>query len=429
MSNAAFKLIILFCIFTSALHSVASSSVGSHGSIGLCMSVADSLPSVHSFKTQELILQDTVHVDSVGDMTSDSLVSGTKKKTFFQKFLDYFNDANKNKKNKRFDFSIIGGPHYSTDTELGLGLVAAGLYRTTANDTVSPPSNVSLFSDVSTVGFYLLGIRGNHLMRAMKNRIDYKIYFFSFPSSYWGIGYENGDNDANRSSMHRWQGRVQASFLTRLTDGLYIGPLFTFDYVKASKVTAPELLNGQDEETHSLGLGFSLVYDTRDTYTNAHRGIYLNIEQMFMPKFLSNKYDVASTTFNLSGYKRVWKGCVLAADVRGMFNIGNTSWAMMALLGSSNSMRGYYEGRYRDKNKIETTVELRQHVWKRNGVVFWVGAGTVFPKFSELRLSRVLPNYGIGYRWEFKKNVNVRLDYGFGKKGQSGFLFNINEAF
>ena len=30
---------------------------------------------------------------------------------------------------------------------------------------------------------------------------------------------------------------------------------------------------------------------------------------------------------------------------------------------------------------------------------------------------------------EFKKNVNVRLDYGFGKNGQSGFLFNINEAF
>ena len=56
-------------------------------------------------------------------------------------------------------------------------------------------------------------------------------------------------------------------------------------------------------------------------------------------------------------------------------------------------------------------------------------AGTVFNKFSALRVNRVLPNYGIGYRWEFKKNVNVRLDYGFGKNGQSGFLFNINEAF
>ena len=41
----------------------------------------------------------------------------------------------------------------------------------------------------------------------------------------------------------------------------------------------------------------------------------------------------------------------------------------------------------------------------------------------------LLPNWGFGYRWEFKKNVNVRLDYGFGKPGHSGFIFNINEAF
>lgn len=35
----------------------------------------------------------------------------------------------------------------------------------------------------------------------------------------------------------------------------------------------------------------------------------------------------------------------------------------------------------------------------------------------------------ICYRCEFKKDVNVRLDYGFGKSGQSGFIFNIGEAF
>ena len=66
-------------------------------------------------------------------------------------------------KNKKFDFSVIGGPHYSSDTKFGLGLVAAGLYRTDSADTILPPSNVSLYGDVSTVGFYLLGVRGNHL--------------------------------------------------------------------------------------------------------------------------------------------------------------------------------------------------------------------------------------------------------------------------
>lgn len=91
-------------------------------------------------------------------------------------------------------------------------------------------------------------------------------------------------------------------------------------------------------------------------------------------------------------------------------------------------MRGYFEGRYRDKSEIDCCVELRQHVWRRSGVVAWVGAGTIFPKFADLRWKTVLPNCGVGYRWEFKKRVNVRFDVGFGR-GQSGFLFSVNEAF
>ena len=39
-----------------------------------------------------------------------------------------------------------------------------------------------------------------------------------------------------------------------------------------------------------------------------------------------------------------------------------------------------------------------------------------------------LPNGGIGYRWEFKKGINVRLDYGLSKNG-GGFIFSLNEAF
>ncbi|MDE6198984.1 MAG: hypothetical protein K2G06_03990, partial [Muribaculaceae bacterium] len=74
------------------------------------------------------------------------------------------------------------------------------------------------------------------------------------------------------------------------------------------------------------------------------------------------------------------------------------------------------------------TMELRQHIWRRNSVVVWVGAGSVFPRFENLRLQEILPNFGVGYRWEFKKNVNVRLDFGIGK-GETGIIFNINEAF
>lgn len=353
----------------------------------------------------------------------------TKKKSLLMRFLDYFNDANKNKEHKKFDFSIIGGPHYSTDTKLGIGLVAAGLYRANANDTLLPPSNVSLFGDVSTVGFYMLGIRGTHIFPQDKYRADYTIYFYSFPCKFWGMGYDMGDDDSNKSDMKRWQARFKASFLFHLGDNLYLGPMVSYDYVIGRRIERPELLNGMDQHTWNIGAGFSAVYDTRDVLTYPHRGFYINLSQCFRPRFMGNDYAFSTTELQVDAYQRVWKGAILAEDFRTMLNFGNPSWGMMALLGNSNSMRGYYEGRYRDKHKMEAQVELRQHIWKRNSLTTWVGAGTVFHKFSEMRSRHILPNFGIGYRWEFKKNVNVRLDYGFGKAGQTGFLFSINEAF
>ena len=350
-------------------------------------------------------------------------------KSWVNRILDYFNDSNKNKKHKRFDFSVIGGPHYASDTKFGLGLVAAGLYRTDPNDSILPPSNVSLYGDVSSVGFYMLGVRGNHIAPKGRYRIDYHLYFYSFPADFWGIGYEMGDNDANKSDMKRWQAQAEVSFLFRVADNFYIGPMASYDYVIGKHIESPELLQGMDQHTWNVGAGVSLVYDNRDNLTNPHRGIYLNLKQMFRPRFMGNDYAFSTTAFRFDAYQRLGKGTVLAEDIRANLNFGNPSWGMMAELGGTHSMRGYYEGRYRDKHSLEATVELRQHVWKRNGIVVWVGAGTIFPKFSALRSKQILPNAGVGYRWEFKKNVNVRLDYGFGKSGQSGFLFNINEAF
>ncbi len=161
-------------------------------------------------------LPDTVSCLSFQQIRYNTKTALYGKELFFNKFLDYFNDANKNKKHKKFDFSIIGGPHYSTDTKLGLGLVAAGLYRSDKNDTILPPSNVSLFGDVSTVGFYLLGIsRGTHIFPQDKYCLDYTFtFFYSFPSKFWGMGYDMGNVDANETDIGPLAGTdKKASFL------------------------------------------------------------------------------------------------------------------------------------------------------------------------------------------------------------------------
>ena len=352
-----------------------------------------------------------------------------RRKGFLGRILNYFDETNKEKPYKKFDVSVIGGPFYTTDAKFGIGVVSAGLYRMKGCTMDMQPSNVTLFANISTVGFYMLGLKGNNLFPEDNYRLNYTAFFYSFPSYYWGIGYLNGDNDENKSKIDRFQSKVKVEFLVKLCENLYVGPSVMWDYAKAGDVTsqALPLFDGMALTQRNYGIGASVQYDTRDVINNASRGVHLYLAQEVRPNWLGNDYAFSTTSFIARMYKSVWNGGVIASELQGTFNFGNPSWAMMAELGGSNTMRGYYEGRYRDKHSIMAQIELRQKVWRRNGVVLWAGAGNVFHDKDTFR--KVLPNYGIGYRWEFKKRVNVRLDMGFGKSGQSGFIFNINEAF
>lgn len=64
------------------------------------------------------------------------------KNSFFKKIGDYFKNANKPKPEKKFDISFIGGPQYSSATQFGIGIMAAGLYRSDRSDQSIQPSNV-----------------------------------------------------------------------------------------------------------------------------------------------------------------------------------------------------------------------------------------------------------------------------------------------
>lgn len=118
--------------------------------------------------------------------------------------------------------------------------------------------------------------------------------------------------------------------------------------------------------------------------------------------------------------------------------MGVPSWHMYSSLGGMERMRGYYEGRYRDRNCVMTQVELRQRVYRRHGVAAWIGAGNVWGVDS-FAWNHTLCSFGVGYRFEFKKRMNIRLDYGWGahgnpnfhwdKKRCTAFLFTASEAF
>jgi len=347
---------------------------------------------------------------------------------FLQKVVKYFSESNRAHSTKKFDMSIIGGPHYSSDTKFGIGVVAAGFYRSNRADTLSQPSNVSLYGDVATSGFYLLGVRGDHIFTGDKFRMAYNLYFYSFPRYFWGIGYDNGIDMENKSKFKELYVNASLDLLWRALPHFYLGPAIEYGYVNAKQRVRPELWNGQPTHISTYGAGFRMQFDTRDNLTAPNSGVLLQLEQRFCPKFLLNRQAFSYTDFRACLYSRLWTGSVLALRYHGRLAYGNVPWNMLSMFGGSNVMRGYYDGRFRDKGEMDLTVELRQHVWRRNGLVLWLGAGTVFPKISDMRFRKILPNGGIGYRWEFKKLTNVRLDFGIGK-GENSFIFSINEAF
>lgn len=349
-------------------------------------------------------------------------------KNLYDKILDYFNHSNDVKPTKDFDISFIGGPHYSSDTKFGIGAVAAGVYRADRSDTITQPSNISIYFDATTSLFFKLGVRGTHFYPGDRRRWSYDVNFASVSTKFWGIGYDNCVNDDNESKYKYLTSRVETEYVWRTLPDLYVGPKVAFDYVNGRDFEKPELLNGEAHRTFNLGAGFSIQYDTRDNVTATTEGIYLKIDQLFNPRFLANKYAFSLTELNASAFHSLWRGAILATNIHARFTYGNTPWGLLSTLGGSYTMRGYFEGRYRDKSEIDICLELRQHIWRRNGAVIWVGGGSIFPKFSAMRLRHILPNYGIGYRWEFKRFINVRLDLGFGR-GETGFIFSINEAF
>lgn len=351
------------------------------------------------------------------------------KRNLIEKIKYYFDHTNDVREDyKKFDWSIIGGPYYSSDVHFGIGLVASAQYRTSMTDSLLRPSNAALKAQVSTTLFYSFSLSGEHIFPGNRWILDYKAKFQSLPTYFWGIGYANARDDV-KSNYKELSLITHADFLYRPLDRLYVGPTVDFNYFHTRNRRENLLLwDGMQLKNTIFGVGLKISYDSRDNITAPNKGWLLSLSQRFYPKLLgNNNHSFSSTEVELCHYQHLWKGGVLAGRIHGNFTYGKTPWSMMPTFGDIG-MRGYYYGRYRDKCETDITLELRQHVWRRNGIVFWVGAAEVAPDLAHFTMRKVLPNIGIGYRWEFKKNVNVRVDFGVGK-GTTGFEFNINEVF
>lgn len=326
------------------------------------------------------------------------------------------------------DFSFVAAPSYTREASFGIGGAASGLYRLDRTDSIMQPSDISINGNMSIEGMYVINIRGNNNFKGNKSRLSYQVSFSNQPLYLWGISYDDCvQNPAVKYTRQRVG--LDVDYVYKITDDIHIGTSLSVNHSKAHKLENISYLNGQKQSYFFVGTGLSIQYDTRDFILTPTRGIYLMLKEMVYPQVFGNYHKtLLSTIFIADAYQKLWKGAVIAADFYGRINDNSSPWALREELGGSFRMRGYYSGRYTDNSQVSAQVELRQRLYKRLGCVGWIGAGTVFPSLKKMRMGNVLPNYGLGIRFEFKHNVNVRLDYGFGKDTK-GFVLNLAEAF
>src|SRR4030042_396930 len=127
------------------------------------------------------------------------------------------------------------------------------------------------------------------------------------------------------------------------------------------------------------GLGIILNWDTRNHIFVPTRGSYFQVSLTANSKLLGGDYGFASLKADL---RKFWPG-LATSHVLGVQLLyqsvvgGDPPFYRYAKLGSNSFMRGYYDGRVRDRHLRAFQAEYRLPVWGKFGLVGFAGLGRV----------------------------------------------------
>jgi outer membrane translocation and assembly module TamA len=118
-------------------------------------------------------------------------------------------------------------------------------------------------------------------------------------------------------------------------------------------------------------------------------------------------------------------------QLRGEFTRGTPPFRLMPWIGAKEYLRGYYGGRFRDRQLITAQVAYRHHFFWRFGGVAFMGAGVLAPTVDAFRFRHLKPAGGLGLRitLDKKNHANITADYAVGLAGNSGFYLGFGEQF
>ncbi len=271
-------------------------------------------------------------------------------------------------------------------------------------------------------------------------------YYHQFPINYYGTG--PATRGADKSVIEYKVFIFSQRVLRQLAPSLFAGVQYRLtdlrdvqlnegiddDPLRSRLFDRPTREYAQD--TRISGLGPALLYDRRDNVLSTFRGNYLELSALLNGAALGSDYRFGRYLFDARHFRPLSPDnkTILAAQLVGQFHGGNVPFWELANLGGGSLLRGYYEGRYRDRQLLAAQVEVRRTLFGRfNGVLFG-GLGQVGNTLAELvgpDRGGVKAAGGAGLRFRFNRRdrLNVRLDYGVGRGGSSGVYFSIGEAF
>lgn len=317
--------------------------------------------------------------------------------------------------------------NYTQEDGVGIFVGIAGQYRN-GLDTVAPLSQISALGYISTKGSIRVGAVGINYSLSGNSRLEYTATAFYDDRYFWGTGYENGINPDNKSFFTEGGAKADVSYRFIISPTFSIAPNVGFDYYEASNFTLTHLAKDLPMSYCGFHFGVDLSLDTRDHIVSPTKGVKINLNQKLYPRMFFSSSTFHQTTAIADLYFSLWEGGVFAIDLFSESNYGESPWFMWTPIGGDTRMRGYYQGRYRDRNTLIGQLEYRQKIYKWHGMVLWGGAGNIFPSYREINLKHTLPNYGIGYRFELGLLL-FKLDAGFGRKGEWSIMAGFNHAF
>lgn len=354
--------------------------------------------------------------------------------SFVKKYINgILNDSSDTSKPQFLTYPTLA---YSPETSWEIGLSSLLVYYA-KRDTNNRLSEVNAFTFLTLENQY--GLWFDHAIYSDKDKWFFlgRIRLQSFPLKYHGIGMDTPKEylalvDANQLV-------IKERVLRELRKNLYAGLEVDFQRLagvdfKPSAEAPPFDLPLGYQGTTNLGFGLGVVYDDRHNVLNVRRGNFTELAYLKYPTPLSSS-DFSTIILDTRIFRPIGIHNVLAWQLYGEFNSGDVPFNQLALMGGDSMMRGYYFGRFRDKNQLATQLEYRMlplplGFTNRLGAAVFGGTATVFPDFSKAAIQKVVWSAGGGLRFLLfpKKDIYTRFDVAFTQEGTGYYLF-IGEAF